>query len=191
MGLADLMQSSEELVAEGLPELLDLDVARVREAHSDFQRLLVLACCCIGLRSSCPRLGDAALRDHLDRVAALLEDEGTRLEDLGIHLAAAVAASPAGPGAPPGEAAVVRLLQQLLDPATGLQVVQRNVLAAVHAHLLLGCGAPAAEAAAAQALQRVHGRALAGRACALAGRLRRVALVAARAHGGLLRPLLA
>ena len=191
VGLADLMQSSEELVAEGLPELLDLDVARVREAHSDFQRLLVLACCCIVLRSSCPRLGDAALRDHLDRVAALLEDEGTRLEDLGIHLAAAVAGSPAGPGGPTGEAAVARLLRQLLDPAAGLQAVQRNVLAAVHAHLLLGCGAPAAEAAAAQALQRVHGRALAGRACALAGRLRRVALVAARAHGGLLRPLLA
>lgn len=131
------------------------------------------------------------LEAHLDRVAALLEDDGTRLEDLGIHVAAAVAASPAGPGGPPGEAAVVRLLQQLLDPAAGLQVVQRNVLAAVHAHLLLGCGAPAADAAAAQALQRVHGTALTGRARALAGRLRRVALVTARVHAGLLRTLLA
>ena len=191
VGLADLMQSSEELVADGLPELLDLDVVRLREAHSGFQRLLVLACCSIVLRSSCPKLGDTALEAHLDRVAALLEDDGTRLEDLGIHVAAAVAASPAGPGAPPGEAAVVRLLQQLLDPATGLQVVQRNVLAAVHAHLLLGCGAPAADAAAAQALQRVHGTALTGRARALAGRLRRVALVTARVHAGLLRTLLA
>jgi len=191
VGLAGLMQSSEELVAESLPELLDLDVIRMREAHSGFQRLLVLACCGIVLRSSCPQLGDPALGAHLDRVAALLEDEGTRLEDLGIHVAAAVEASRAGPDAPPGEAAVVRLLQQLLDPAAGLQAVQRNVLAAVQAHLLLGCGAPAAEAAAAQALQRVHGRVLAGRARALAVRLRRVALVAARVHAGLLRTLLA
>ena len=197
-GLADLMQSSEELSSHRLPELLDLDASRLRESHSDFQRLIVLACCCIVLRSLCPQLVGDALEGHLARASTLLEDEDTCVEDLGALLAAAAASyregdSPRGTGTPPpstpahGDAAAARLLRQLLDPDAGLQAVQRNVLASVQAHLLLGGGTPAAEAAAVRGLQRVQGLALAGRARALALRLRSIALVTGRCHAHALR----
>ena len=197
-GLAELMQSSEVLSPRRLPEILDLDAGRMREAHSDFQRLIVLACCCIVLRSLCPQLAGDALEGHLARASTLLEDEDTCVEDLGALLAAAAAShreggrprragSPPAPTPAPGDAAAARLLRQLLDPGAGLKAVQRNLLAAVQAHLLLGSGAPAAEAAAARGLQRVQGLALAGRARALALRLRTIALVSGRCHAPALR----